>query len=186
MLNCVGLAWASRGGVSRNRGEAGGYNCSWMLSITVVWYHTAHTYFKFAAGCCVSLWIGIPPHTHMMNTNNEIPSNSVNDRATQRSQLSPCNGTVMDQTGRGGHPTTRATSRNKYTKKDNRAILNCYYQSNPENIDYRRYMWELQKGLGVFEISEQRMVNQVITIIRKKWFTANELNEIRRDEKTSG
>ena len=138
MLNCVGLAWASRGGVSRNRGEAGGYNCSWMLSITVVWYHTAHTYFKFAAGCCVSLWIGIPPHTHMMNTNNEIPSNSVNERATQRSQLSPCNGTVMDQTGRGRHPTTRVTSRKKYTKKDNRAILNCYYQSNPENIDYRR------------------------------------------------
>ena len=26
-------------------------------------------------------------------------------------------------------------------------------------------MWELQKGLGGFEISEQRMVNQVITII---------------------
>ena len=47
-------------------------------------------------------------------------------------------------------------------------------------------MWELQKGLGGFEIREQRMVNQVITIIRKKWFTANELNEIRRDEKTSG
>ena len=47
-------------------------------------------------------------------------------------------------------------------------------------------MWELQKGLGGFEISEQRMVNQVITIIKKIWFTANELNEIRRDEKTSG
>ena len=47
-------------------------------------------------------------------------------------------------------------------------------------------MWELQKGLGGFEISEQRMVHQVITIIKKKWFTANELNEIRRDEKTSG
>ena len=37
----------------------------------------------------------------MMNTNNEIPAYGVNERATQRSQLSPGNGTVVVQTGRG-------------------------------------------------------------------------------------
>ena len=75
-----------------------------------------------------------------MNTNNEISANGVNERATLRSQLSPGKGTVVDQAGRSGSSTTRTTSRRKYTREDNRVILKCYYQSNPENIGYRRRM----------------------------------------------
>ena len=40
-LAWTGLAWTSRGGVRRDRGEAGGYLCSWVLCITVDWYPTA-------------------------------------------------------------------------------------------------------------------------------------------------
>ena len=119
----------------------------------------------------------------------------MNDRATQCSQLSPCNGTVMDQTGRGRHPTTRATSRNKYTKKDNRAILNCYYQSNPENIDYRKRMWESWKELERFQISLQavrktvRIFTDDIKIkfgISKCYSYPEESKEGRRRRNTNG
>ena len=74
----------------------------------------------------------------MMNTNHEIPANGVNERATQRSQLSPGNSTVVDQTGRDLHPNTGTTSRGKYTRKNIRVIMKCYYQSNPKNVGYRR------------------------------------------------
>ena len=107
-----------------------------------------------------------------MNTYNEIPTNGVIERATQLSQLSPCNYTVVDQTGRGRHPTAGTTSRKKYTTEDNIVILKCYYQSNLENTVYRRRMSELWKELDRFEISEQRMADQVRTIFKKKWFTA--------------
>ena len=43
-------------------------------------------------------------------------------------------------------------------------------------------MWKLWKELERFEISEQQMADQVRTIINKKWFTAELLNEIRRSE----
>ena len=70
----------------------------------------------------------------MVNTNNERAANGVNERATKLTQLSPGNGTVVDQAGRGRHPTTGTTSRRKCTKGDNRTVRKCYYQSNSENI----------------------------------------------------
>ena len=53
----------------------------------------------------------------------------------------------------------------------------------PENIDHRRRMWELRKELEIFEISKERMADQVRTIITKKWFTAEELDKIGIGEK---
>ena len=94
----------------------------------------------------------------MKNTNN-----GMNERATQLSQLSPGNGTEKDQPGRSRHITT-----GKYIKEDNRDILRCNYQRNPENIGYRRRMWELWKEQGRFEISEQRMGDLVRTIMKRK------------------
>ena len=44
-------------------------------------------------------------------------------------------------------------------------------------------MWKSWKELGEFEISEQRMADQVRTIIKKKWFTTEDLDEIRRYKK---
>lgn len=67
-----------------------------------------------------------------MNTNNEIPANSVNERGIQHSQLSLSNEPVMNQACRGRHPVTRATLRKNYTRENNRAKLKFYYKSNAE------------------------------------------------------
>ena len=71
--------------------------------------------------------------------------------ATQSSHLLPGNGAEVNQAGRGRHATTGATSRRKYTRKHNKVILKCYYQSNPKNNGYRRRTWELWKTLVRFE-----------------------------------
>ena len=116
----------------------------------------------------------------MMNLNNETNTNGVNEMTRHASQLSPGNGSVRNQAAHGRQPTTGTTSRRKYTREDNRAILHCYYSSEPGKIGYRKRMWESWKESGGFEISEQRMADQVRTILKKEWFTAEELEEIKR------
>ena len=51
-----------------------------------------------------------------MNTNDEIPTNGVDEMVTQCSQLLLSNGPVVDQASRGYDPATGTTSK-KYTKK---------------------------------------------------------------------
>ena len=55
--------------------------------------------------------------THIAITNNVIPANGGNERATQLIQLSPCNDTAVDRAGRGRYPTTETTSRKKYSRR---------------------------------------------------------------------
>ena len=85
---------------------------------------------------------------------------------SQCSQLSPYIGTVVNQADRAR--TTGTTPWRNYTReKKNGVMLKYYYQSRPENIDYRRRKWKLWKELGRIEISEQHMADQVKTIIKK-------------------
>lgn len=121
----------------------------------------------------------------MMNTNNETNPNGVNERTRHASQLSPGSGTVGNQAVRGRHLTTETSSRRKYTREDNRAVMRCYYRSRPDEMGYRKRMHEMWKDQGGFEISEQRMADQVRTIKRKQWFTSEELDEIKECEKPS-
>ena len=114
----------------------------------------------------------------MMNTNSEIQANGVNERTTQRSQLTLGNGTVEDQAVRGRQPDT-GTTRRKYTRADNRAVMECYFKSRPDVRGYRRRMHNIWMDSGGFDISEQRLADQVRIIRRDKWFREEELDEIK-------
>ena len=120
----------------------------------------------------------------MMNTNNENPTNGVNELTTACSQLTPGNGAVEDQAVRGRQPAT-GTTRRRYTREDNRAILECYYRSRPQELGYRQRMHNIWKENEGFNITEQRLADQVRTIKNKGWFTSEELDEIERKATTT-
>lgn len=118
----------------------------------------------------------------MMNQNSETNTNGVNERTRHASQLSPGNGAVRNQAAHGRQSMTGTASRRKYTREDNKAVMRCYFRSEPDKIGYRKRMWELWKDAGGFEISEQRIADQARTILRKEWFTTEELDEIKNDQ----
>ena len=58
--------------------------------------------------------------------------------------------------------------------------MECYYRSEPEVRGYRQRMYTIWIERDQFDISEQRLADQVRTIMRNKWFTSEELDEIKR------
>lgn len=114
----------------------------------------------------------------MMNYNNENQANDVNGMANQVSQLSSGSGDVEDQATHGRQPVT-GTTRRKYSREDNRAVMECYFKSRPEVRGYRRRMYEIWRERGGFDISEQRLADQARCIKRDKWFTQEEIDEIK-------
>ena len=71
------------------------------------------------------------------------------------------------------------TARRKFTKEDNFQIRKAYYQSDPKERDYRKRMHGLYKSwTGNKIMSEQRMADQVLTII-KRWFTDEEICKLK-------
>ena len=101
----------------------------------------------------------------MMNTNTEINRNGVIERATERSQLTLGNDTVEDQAVRGRQPVT-GTRRRKYSREDNRASMECSFESRSDVRGYGRRMHDIWKERGGFYTDEQRLADQVRTIKR--------------------
>ena len=56
--------------------------------------------------------------------------------------------------------------------------MKCYYLSDPEVTGYRKTMFLNWNDNGGFEISEQRLSDQVRVIKRNKYFADEELDEI--------
>ena len=54
-----------------------------------------------------------------------------------------------------------AVNRRKWSKDDNRIAMECFIRSKPENRGYRRRMISIWQDRGMFEISEQRLADQV-------------------------
>ena len=69
-----------------------------------------------------------------------------------------------------------------YTREDNIKIMECYYHSEPTKRGYMARMTAIWEERGGFELTENRLAMQARTIIRKEWFTAEELDEIRMRE----
>lgn len=131
-----------------------------------------------------------------MNLNTETQLNHVNgcsslDGAASRSR-SPVAQSEPDQAGIGPHPTTgqireSAHQRRKFSRFDNSKILGCYnYGSNPGVRGYIKRMAALwQEGGSGMALTQQRLADQARVIIRNKWFTNEELDEIKESMKWS-
>ena len=122
----------------------------------------------------------------MMNPSIDNQDNGVNERVATGNPLSPGNGAVEDQAAQGRQPVTGTTRRRRYTREDNRVILMCYYKSRPDEKGYRQCMYNIWKDQSEFDITEQRLADQVRTIKKNKWFTTEEMDEIKREAEGSG
>ena len=116
--------------------------------------------------------------SEMSNSNNE--DNGVNEIGTNSEGLSPGRCTMAQQHGPGRHPATARRTRRKWSHEENRVVMECFYNSNPKKIGYRKRMHNLWIVQGMFVITEQRLVDQKSQIIKKKWLSELELEAIRR------
>ena len=53
------------------------------------------------------------------------------------------------------------------TKKLNKLVMRCFYQSDPTRRGYRKQMIAIWREIGTFEITEQRLLDQA-RVIRTK------------------
>ena len=82
------------------------------------------------------------------------------------------------QGGPGRHRTTEKVGRRrKWSQEVNRIVMECYYSSNPEVVGYIERIYIIWKGM--FDVKEQRLLDQKWQIVIKKCFSALELNEIK-------
>ena len=77
----------------------------------------------------------------------------------------------------------QATARKTWNKEVNKRIMRCYIESNPSARGYRKRMLAIWKEIGVFEVTEQRLADQVRAIKVNGWLSEVEIEEIRRNIK---
>ena len=68
--------------------------------------------------------------------------------------------------------------RRKWTRKDNKLALYCYFRSNLAKRGYRRRMIEIWTEFDRFKATNQRLADQIRTITKSHWFSDLEILEI--------
>ena len=63
--------------------------------------------------------------------------------------------------------TNQRPKRKTWTREDNQLALHCYFKSNPTQRGYRKRMMEIWQEFSNFQITSQRLVDQVRTIMKK-------------------
>jgi hypothetical protein len=71
--------------------------------------------------------------------------------------------------------------RKKWLPEDNKAVMECYFKAEPNKHGYRQRMHKIwMEKFPQSTITEQRLADQRNVIIRRKFLTAVELEEIQR------
>lgn len=85
---------------------------------------------------------------------------------------------VGQQAAPGRH---QATARREWGYHENKMVMECYLKSMiPVKRGYRKRMHALWKDMGGFDLSEQRLADQVRQIKVKGWLSDLEIEEIKR------
>ena len=71
--------------------------------------------------------------------------------------------------------------RSKWSQEENRVVIQCYYRSEYGRNKYRKKMYAICHKMGMFNVTEQRLVDQKNNILKRKWLSDLELEEIRRN-----
>ena len=115
----------------------------------------------------------------MINETN--PENAVNGTQTYGEGSSPGAATGGQQpVPSRQHTTAQRRVRRKWYQEDNRRVMECYYQSTPSRNGYRKRMLQIWVEKGMFQVTEQRLVDQANHIRKKQWLSELELEEIRQ------
>ena len=110
--------------------------------------------------------------------------NGVKETGAQGEGVSPGRCSVDQQRRPGRHQATANTQhRTKWQKKDNILLFECYIQSQPEVLGYRKRLANIWRERNPREdlqgITEQRLADQVRQIKKKKWLETVEQEEIK-------
>ena len=117
----------------------------------------------------------------VMSTIN-LPNNGVNETGSVSEGFSPVRCPTEEQRGPGCNPATAPRiQRRKWSQEDNRTVMECYYQSEPRRNGYRKRMHRYWMEKEMFPVTEQRLMDQKNNIVKKKWLSDLELEEIRRN-----
>ena len=110
--------------------------------------------------------------------------NGVDEAGTNGEGLSPGRCPVDEQGGPGRNHATATVHRKKGGKIDwsdlNGTVMECYILSEPERRGYLDRMREIWLQKGLFEVTKQRLGDQVLQIKKKGWLTDVEIEEIKR------
>ena len=90
-----------------------------------------------------------------------LSMNAVKEAGTNSGEgLLPSRCATEQQSGPGRHrATAKGGRRKKWSQKVNRIVMECYYSSNPEVM--------IPKEKGMFDVNEQRMLDQKWQIVTK-------------------
>ena len=76
------------------------------------------------------------------------------------------------------------STRHRWTREENQEVLFCYYSSRPEDRGYRSRLYsvwsERNPAFPVANITEQRLADQALSLLRRKAFSQLELDTIKR------
>ena len=118
----------------------------------------------------------------MMNTqHNENPYGV--ERISQADQLLPGSLPVGDQAGRGRQSVTGNTTarekRKEWSRQDNINVMKCFYLSHPEKRGYMKRMLQIWKERRLFDITDQRIADQVRVVKRNGLMSTLDLVEVK-------
>ena len=114
-------------------------------------------------------------------SNTQIRDNDVNGTGTDPGEGSSSGSGTWGQQRVPGRQ--QATARKIWNKEVSKRIMRCYIESNPSARGYRKRMLTIWKEIGVFEVTEQRLADQVRAIKVNGWLSEVEIEEIRRNIK---
>ena len=102
--------------------------------------------------------------------NETYPENGVNGTQTYGEGSSPGAATGGQQPvpSRQQLTTVQRSVRRKWSQEDNRRLMECYYQSTPSRNGYRKRMLQIWVEKRMFQVTEQRLVDQANQIRKKQ------------------
>ena len=116
-----------------------------------------------------------------MDNSTNLNTNGVHERTIIFDcPLSPGRGSTDAQAEPSRNPTTGHKTRREWKRTDNINAMECYYKSDPERRGYIRRMCKIWQERDLFQISEQRLSDQVRLIKRRELLTEMETEEIKR------
>ena len=117
-------------------------------------------------------------------SNIDLLHNGVDEAGTNGEGLSPGRCPIEEQGGPGRNHATATVRRKRGGKIDwsdlNGTVMECYILSEPERRGYMDRMREIWLQKGMFEVTKQRLGDQVRQIKKKGWLTDVEIEEIKR------
>ena len=86
--------------------------------------------------------------------------NGVKESGASYEDLSPVRCPIDEQCGPGRHQNTAGRIRRKWSQRDYKSVMECFYRIDPKKGECRKRKNALWIGKRIFNVTEQRLMNQ--------------------------